>query len=511
MDYGSIDLDCENAQAATTVEAADVAAAPKRRISTTSLLSLVASLAIGGMLLILNGTYVSENVADVTLDQTAVPDCQCLSTCDTPDSSHEGTWCYINGAISPCMDSTRRTIFGQAWARCEVVYGADNCAGNPCENSAVCVDQYNGYECICRPGWSGETCDTPVNVEYEIAVTSSDASDAGTESPIFFMFTGTEGDTTLEEMVRDCSDPDTPCPKSDRVNPVDDEDGDPCNDDVALTENPGYWTKTVIAADVGTLNRVTYRAMGTDSFDPAKIQITFKGTVYVAVGDLPASANNEPVRVSLMEAREYTLDFTTIDEPGWASTNNDIYMQLTGEDWQVSGATVVLPNGVSDGCEKTVTFMAGDVGTPQKVTYWVRDDDSVLPSSIVIDNRYAAQITTGDRCYGQYFVGDSDNGRGYAFEDADCAGCDDDTDEECIALAEATGGCTHIAGCRWCVTYDPLMDDDNQEVLCPWALPYSDGRYIIVDLTDLEPEEEATVEEEESTGEEADVEEEEGE
>jgi len=482
MDYGSIDLDvCEQQQE----ESAPVAVEQQeRRVGTTSLLSLVAALAIGGMLLVLNVSRMSQTAVGAALDQQQVPDCQCLSTCDTPDSSHDGTWCYTNAAISPCMDSTRRVIFGQNWARCEVVYGTDNCAASPCANSAVCVDQYNGYECICRPGWSGETCETPVNVEYEIAVTSSDAADAGTEAPIFFMFTGTEGDTTLEEMVRDCSSPDTPCPKSDRVNPIDDEDGDPCNNDVDLADNPGYWTKTIIAADVGTLNRVTYRAMGTDSFDPAQITITFKGKTFVAVGDLPASANNEPVRVSLIEAREYTLDMTTVDEPGWASTSNDIYMQLSGADWETSGAVVVLPNGISDGCSKTVSFMAGDVGTPTKVTYWVRDDDSVLPSSIMIDSRYKAEITTGDRCYGQYFVGDSDNGRGYAFEDSDCAGNTDSSSDAYKALAAATGGCTQVAGCRWCVTYDPLMDDDNQEVLCPWALPYSDGRYIIVDLVD---------------------------
>merc|ERR1719230_31844 len=80
----------------------------------------------------LHATGVST-VADPVIQD--VPDCQCLGMCNTPDSGHDGTWCYINSEISPCTDSTKRVIYGQSWARCGVIYGDDDCSGNPCKNS----------------------------------------------------------------------------------------------------------------------------------------------------------------------------------------------------------------------------------------------------------------------------------------------------------------------------------------------------------------------------------------
>lgn len=403
-------------------------------------------------------TSLSTAAPAAVMDQADIPDCQCLGICNTPDAGHAGTWCYINSEISPCLDSTRRSIYGQSWARCEVIYGDNDCAGDPCQNSAICVDKYDGFECVCRPGWSGTNCDTRVNVEYTIRLTTSDAADSGTQDAIFFLFQGTEGDTTIETMVfvdgigQATRPDDVDCP------------GD--NPDMG----GGYKTATVVAADIGQLHKVSYRVGGDDSMDPSKIEVEFKGDVFVAVGDLPASEYSTPVSVSMVQGREYSLYMKVVDSPNWASTTNDVYVQLTGADWQVSGAVVVFPTGINDGAECTTTFYAADVGAPAKITYWVRDDNTLLPSTILVDGRYRAQVTTGTRYYDEQFIGDADTGSGYGFNDTSCAAGDE------------TNGCSGVAGVRWCVLLDP--DVSQNEVLCPWVLPYSDGRYIIIDLTD---------------------------
>ena len=42
----------------------------------------------------------------------------------------------------------------------------DECASNPCLNGATCVDQANGYDCSCQPGYAGVNCQTS---KYPIA------------------------------------------------------------------------------------------------------------------------------------------------------------------------------------------------------------------------------------------------------------------------------------------------------------------------------------------------------
>ena len=45
--------------------------------------------------------------------------------------------------------------------RCDVYI--DECASNPCKNSATCVDYVNEFRCFCQPGWTGKTCDVDIN------------------------------------------------------------------------------------------------------------------------------------------------------------------------------------------------------------------------------------------------------------------------------------------------------------------------------------------------------------
>ena len=35
----------------------------------------------------------------------------------------------------------------------------EECASNPCQNGAECVDDINGFSCSCAAGFTGELCD----------------------------------------------------------------------------------------------------------------------------------------------------------------------------------------------------------------------------------------------------------------------------------------------------------------------------------------------------------------
>jgi hypothetical protein len=46
-----------------------------------------------------------------------------------------------------------KSIFDGTGEACEE--NLDECDSNPCFNSATCLDDINGYTCICLPGYSG--------------------------------------------------------------------------------------------------------------------------------------------------------------------------------------------------------------------------------------------------------------------------------------------------------------------------------------------------------------------
>ena len=58
------------------------------------------------------------------------------------DNDEKACMCFSN----PCVNLPSLTDINE-------------CASNPCQNGAACVDQVNGYACTCRAPFSGTSCD----------------------------------------------------------------------------------------------------------------------------------------------------------------------------------------------------------------------------------------------------------------------------------------------------------------------------------------------------------------
>ena len=54
----------------------------------------------------------------------------------------------------------------------------DECAANPCQNNAICVDLHNDYECDCSgTGYTGRHCDVDINeCEFTVPVCRNNAT-----------------------------------------------------------------------------------------------------------------------------------------------------------------------------------------------------------------------------------------------------------------------------------------------------------------------------------------------
>ena len=41
----------------------------------------------------------------------------------------------------------------------------DDCADEPCQNGGTCVDQVNGFVCMCEDGFEGDVCQTGTTMD----------------------------------------------------------------------------------------------------------------------------------------------------------------------------------------------------------------------------------------------------------------------------------------------------------------------------------------------------------
>lgn len=44
------------------------------------------------------------------------------------------------------------------WAGSDCSENIDDCADNSCANGGTCLNQVDGFTCLCTPAWKGVTC-----------------------------------------------------------------------------------------------------------------------------------------------------------------------------------------------------------------------------------------------------------------------------------------------------------------------------------------------------------------
>ena len=59
-----------------------------------------------------------------------------------------------------CWDSSCWTMFILYVLSFYIHADINECSSSPCVNGGTCVDQVNGYVCICKPGYSGWSCES---------------------------------------------------------------------------------------------------------------------------------------------------------------------------------------------------------------------------------------------------------------------------------------------------------------------------------------------------------------
>lgn len=90
--------------------------------------------------------------------------CQCQH-----GTSGEG-WCISNSAVFVTLGFVcyilKKVFASHTGTNCEINF--DDCASNPCDYG-ICKDGINRYECVCKPGFSGETGrDPPPSFLYKL-------------------------------------------------------------------------------------------------------------------------------------------------------------------------------------------------------------------------------------------------------------------------------------------------------------------------------------------------------
>lgn len=80
------------------------------------------------------------------------------------------------------------------------------CVSNPCKNGAQCVDHISGFSCVCKPGLTGQLCESHYNRCDSTPCQNGGTCTNGVDTFTCTCARGFIGDT-CENRSRDCTDP----------------------------------------------------------------------------------------------------------------------------------------------------------------------------------------------------------------------------------------------------------------------------------------------------------------